>query len=190
MRSFKKYVLTLLFSILPFLAGCSVQLTQADLEGIPQTTEKYSFFGNIPFVYGGDTLELSQKLLKAYTAVVSEKDYPREQCRGVASIHANVAPQGEPSAWAIGMAFIPFWPIQPVNETWTYQLSARIFCNGTLVTQVEFTEQEQVRASLYGKMRSDLVNKASASMHRYLVQRLAYELKTNRHVDQNSVTDY
>ena len=172
-----------------FLSGCSMKLTQGDLEGIPLTDENYSFFGNIPFIYGGDTLELSQDLLKAYTKAASETKFPRESCRGEASIKATVQ-QNEPnSAWSLGI-LIPLWPILPVNETWTYALSARVFCNGTLVHHVEFIEQQDVMAILYGWFRTDIVNKSSKEMHRKLVQRLAFELNTNRQADMNSVSDW
>lgn len=171
------------------LSGCSMKLTQGHLEGIPLTDENYSFFGNIPFIYGRDSLELSQDLLKAYTKAASEQDFPREACRGEATIKATVK-QNEPhSAWNIGI-LIPFWPILPVNETWTYTLSARIFCNGTLVHHVEFIEQQDIRATFYGWFRTDIVNKASKEMHRKLVQRLSYELNSNRLTDLNSASDY
>ena len=166
-----------------------MKLTQGDLEGIPLTDENYSFFGNIPFIYGGDTLELSQDLLKAYTKAASETKFPRESCRGEASIKATVQQNKPNSAWSLGI-LIPLWPILPVNETWTYALSARVFCNGTLVHHVEFIEQQDVMAILYGWFRTDIVNKSSKEMHRKLVQRLAFELNTNRQADMNSVSDY
>ena len=188
MRSIVKFlcIATVLTTV---LSGCSMKLTQGDLEGIPLTDESYSFFGNIPFVYRGDTLELSQDLLRAYTKTASEKDFPRESCRGEATIKATIK-QNEPnSAWNIGL-LIPLWPILPVNESWTYALSARVFCNGTLVRHVEFIEQQDINAILYGHLRTDLVNKASSEMHRKLVQRLAFELNANRLTDLNSVSDY
>jgi hypothetical protein len=55
---------------------------------------------------------------------------------------------------------------------------------------VEFIEQQDVNAILYGRLRTDLVNKASDEMHRKLVQRLAFELNANRLTDLNSVSDY
>jgi hypothetical protein len=171
------------------LSGCSMNLTQGDLENVPLTDEKYSFFGNIPFLYGGDTLELSQDLLRAYTKSASDTEFPRGICRGEATIRASVKQNEPPSAWNIGV-LIPLWPILPVDESWTYSLSARIFCNGTLVRHVEFIEQQDVKAILYGRMRADLVNKASNEMHRKLVQRLAFELNSNRLTDLNSASDY
>ena len=188
MRSIIKF-LSFAIVFTAFLSGCSMNLTQGDLEGIPLTDEKFSFFGNIPFIYGGDSLELSQDLLRAYTKAVSETDFPRSSCRGEATIQATVQ-QNEPnSAWNIGV-LIPLWPILPVNESWTYRLSARIFCNGTLVRHMEFIEQQDINAILYGRLRADLVNKASNEMHRKLVQRLAFELNGNRLTDLNSVSVY
>ena len=177
------------FGFALFLSGCSMKLTQGDLEGIPLTEENYSFFGNIPFIYGGDTLELSQDLLKAYTKAASEQEFPRETCRGEANIKAIVKQNKPPSAWNIGI-LIPFWRILPVNESWTYALSARIFCNGTLVRHVEFFEQQDVITTFYGWFRTDIANKASKEMHRKLVQRLIFELNANRPTDLNSASDY
>ena len=188
MRSIVK-ILCFTTVLVAIFSGCSMKLTQGDLEGIPLTDEKFSFFGNIPFIYGGDSLELSHDLLRAYTKAASETDFPRNSCRGEATIKATVK-QNEPnSAWNIGV-LIPLWPILPVNESWTYELSARVFCNGTLVRHVEFIEQQDVNAILYGRLRTDLVNKASDEMHRKLVQRLAFELNANRLTDLNSVSDY
>lgn len=172
------------------LAGCSVNLSKANLEGIPLTTEKYSFFGNIPMTLGNDTIQLSQDLLRAYTAAASPEIYSREKCRGVAAIKANIVKNQKKSAAIIGAAFIPFWPIMPVDETWSYNLNASIYCNGTLVKHVEFTEEDRIKAVLYGRLRSGMVNKASKEMHRKLVQRLTYELGTNRPADQNSASDF
>ncbi len=173
-----------------FTTGCSVNLTQGNLDGVSLTSEKYSFFGSVSLVYNGDSLELSQNLLRAYTAAASAETYPRETCRGSASIQASVKPNSSGSVLALGATVIPFWPIMPVDETWTYSLNARIFCNGTLVKHVEFSEEEQVKATVYGKLRSGLVNQASDEMHRKLVQRLAFELGQNRPADLNSVSDY
>lgn len=188
MRSIVKFLCSALV-LASVLSGCSMKLTQGNLDGIPLTDEDFSFFGNIPFLYGGDTLELSQDLLRAYTKTASDTDFPRESCRGEASIKAIVVQNEPPSAWNIG-AIIPFWPILPVNESWTYTLSARIFCNGTLVRHVEFIEQQEIKVTLYGQLRTDLVNKASNEMHRKLVQRLTFELNTNRPTDLNSASDY
>ena len=188
MRSIVKFLCAgLIFAGL--LSGCSMNLTQGDLEGIPLTDEKYSFFGSIPFIYGNDTLELSEDLLRAYTKAASTDDFPRESCRGDAKIVATVK-QNEPnSAWNIGI-LIPIWPILPVDESWTYAFTGRIFCNGTLVRHVEFIEQQDINVTFYGRFRTDLVNKASNEMHRKLVQRLAFELNTNRPTDLNSASDH
>lgn len=186
---FNIYFLYFALALASVLSGCSMKLTQGDLEGIPLTDENYSFFGNIPFIYGGDSLELSQDLLRAYTKAASEQDFPREACRGEAAIKATVVQNDPSSAWYLGV-LIPFWPILPVNESWTYSLSARIFCNGTLARHVEFIEQQDVKATFYGRLRTDLVNKSSREMHRKLVQRLTFELNANRQTDMNSVSDY
>ena len=181
------YCLALVFA--SFFSGCSMNLTQGDLEGIPLTKEKYSFFGNIPFIYGGDSLELSHDLLRAYTEAASDTEYPRESCRGEATITANVIQNEPPSIWNIGV-LIPFWPILPVNESWIYKLSARIFCNGALIRHVEFIEQQDIKATLYGRLRTDLVNNAAKEMHRKFVQRLTFELNSNRLTDLNSASDW
>jgi len=170
-------------------SGCSKNLTQGDLDGIPLTDEKYSFFGNIPFIYNSDTLELSQDLLRAYTEAASENDFPRESCRGEATIRTSVKQNKPLSAWNLGL-LIPFWPIVPIDESWTYMLSARIFCNGSLVRHIEFLEQQDIQTYFYGHLRTDLVNKASREMHRKLVQRIAFELNMNRPTDFNSASDY
>lgn len=186
----RKFAHMLFICSMALLAGCSINLTQGDLEGIPQTSEKYSFFGNIPFVYGGDTLELDQNLLKAYTAAASAEAFPRESCRGSATVQASVVNNSKGSAWALGATIIPFWPVQPVDESWTYKLDARIFCNGTLVKHVEFSEEGAIKASLYGKLRSDLVNQMSGELHRKIVQRLSFELSDNRPADMNIMSDF
>ena len=114
MRSIVKF---LCFAVVleAILSGCSMKLTQGDLEGVPLTDETYSFFGNIPFVYRGDSLELSQDLLRAYTKAADETDFPRESCRGEATIKATVKQNEPKSAWNIGL-LIPFWPILPVTK--------------------------------------------------------------------------
>ena len=176
MHLFKIFFRLCGITALTFLVGCSTDLTKANLENIPLTKEKFSFFGNIPFIYGGDTLHLDDNLLRAYTAAASAEAFPRERCRGDAVVRAQVQKNEPRSAWTLGAVIIPFWPILPVNETLTYSLDARIFCNGTLVKHVEFTEQERIKATVYGRMRSDILNEASEKMHRKLVQRLAFEL--------------
>ena len=172
-----------------FLAGCSVDLTQANLEGVSLTTEKFSLFGSIPVIVNGDSLEMSQDLMRAYTAAADAEAFPREHCRGVAAVQAQVQQNTPASAWGLGATIIPFWPALPVDETWTYTLSARIFCDGTLVKRVEFTEEARVQAFWFGMMRSDLLNEASNEMHKKLVQRLSFELR-NRQADLNSASDY
>ncbi len=148
MRSIVKFLCTA-FILAPILAGCSMKLTQGDLEGVPQTEESFSFFGNIPFIYGSDSLELSQDLLRAYTKAASETEFPRETCRGEAIIKANVVQNEPPSAWNLGV-LIPFWPLLPVNESWTYTLSARVFCNAWLEASScsNFTDFQARRAKI------------------------------------------
>lgn len=116
-RSKRKISVLIATILLAFLSGCSVNLQQGNLENIPLTQEKFSFFGNIPFVYGGDSLELSQDLLRAYTAAATPEDYPRNSCRGNAEIIASVKQESAPSSWTLGAVIIPFWPILPVDET-------------------------------------------------------------------------
>lgn len=181
----RKFAHIFILCSIALLAGCSVNLTRGDLEGIPQTTEKYSFFGNIPFIYGGDTLELDQNLLRAYTVAASAEAYPRESCRGDATVQASVEKKDKGSAWTLGAVIIPFWPIMPVNETWTYSVDARVFCNGILVKHVEFSEEGSVKASFYGRLRSDLLNDMSDELHRKIVQRLTFELSDDRPADMN-----
>ena len=189
MRFIRNILLLTAAVAVPFLAGCSVDLTHSDLEGVPLTAEKFSFFGSIPVVVNGDSIELSQDLLRAYTAAADAEAFPREHCRGVAAVQAQVR-QNEPAgAWGLGATIFPFWPALPVDETWTYTLSVRIFCDGTLVKRVEFTEESRVQAFWYGMLRSDLLNAASSEMHKKLVQRLSFELR-NRQADLNSASDY
>lgn len=171
------------------LAGCSVNLSQGNLEGVSLTNEKYSFFGQIPLIFGNDTIPLNDNLLRAYTATASAEEFPREHCRGIAAVQAKVTRNEQGSAWILGAVIIPIWPAMPVDETWNYTLIAQIFCDGTLVKHVEFTEEESVKAFWYGMLRSNLVNDASSEMHRKLVQRLAFELG-ERAADLNSASDY
>lgn len=170
--------------------GCSVNLLQGDLENVPLTEEKYSFFGKMPLIYGGDSLEISQDLLKAYTAAASPETYPRNSCRGSASIVAEVTQESPRSSWTLGAVIVPFWPILPVDETLNFALTARIFCNGELVRRIEFSEEERIQATVYGRLRSDLINKAAQRMHRKLVERLRFELEESRQTDMNAVLSY
>ncbi|MCF0224022.1 MAG: hypothetical protein HUK20_07115 [Fibrobacter sp.] len=181
-------LLILLTAVL--FSGCSVNLAQANLEGIPLTTEKYSFFGSIPLLFNQDSIELSQNLLKAYTAAVDAQDYPRDKCRGSAKIRVEVNSLDSANAMSLGLAFIPLWPYMPIDERWTYKLDARIFCEGTLVRHILFDEEARLKATFYGRLRSDLLNKTSAEMHRKLVERLTYELTTSRPADLNIVSDF
>ena len=78
----------------------------------------------------------------------------------------------------------------PVDETWTYMLKVQIHCDGVLVKQAEYKEEETIKANLYGKLRSDLLNGASKDMHRKLVQRLAFELNYPYNADMGVRSDY
>lgn len=176
MKHFLFFRIPAFFVTALFLCSCSINLTQGFADSDLQTDEKFSFFGEIPLIYGGDSLSLDESLLKAYTAAASAKAFPREHCRGAATVQASVTENSEKSAWSLGATFIPFWPILPVDETLSYKLTARIFCDGALVRFVQLTESVRIEATLYGIMRSDLINKASREMHQKLVQRLAFEL--------------
>ena len=175
--------------------GCSVQLTRGDTEKkVDPDTKAQSaealLFRHIPLIVGTDTLWLEQDLLFSYNSAVTQSAYPQPQCQGSAQVLANVRQNGQTGAESIPLVIFPFWPIQPVDETWTYKLSAQIHCEGAIVKQVEFTEEETIQATLYGKLRSDLLNQASKEMHRKLAHRLAFELDYRYNADLNSVSDY
>ncbi len=163
-------------------AGCSTSLTKYDLQDYPKTIP---FFEPITISYAGTTSVLDTNLQRAYSFAVDTLNYPMESCRGVAHIDASVTPDGESSSWNIGAAFIPFWPMLPVSETWHYRMEARIFCHGTLTLKVELEESEHVKAFWYGRMRADLVNDASQEMHRKLLERLKFETRLVRNTDLN-----
>ena len=169
------------------LAACSVNLAKYDLQDYPKTL---AFFEPISLSFNGHETYLENNLQRAYTAAVDTVSYPMESCRGVAHITASVTDDAEKSLWGIGAAFIPFWPVLPVSETWHYHMETRIFCNGTLTFKGEFDESEHVEAVFYGKMRSDLVNAASQEMHRKLLERLRYETHLGRAADLNVSRDY
>lgn len=178
---------SLVFAGCALLAGCSMNLTKYDLQEYPKTIP---FFEPITIAYGGDTLYLDTNLQRAYTRVIDTLSYPMESCRGVAHIDASVAQDEQPSAWNVGLAFVPFWPIAPVKETWTYRMDVRIFCNGSLTFKAELEESEHVDAFWYGKFRADLVNDASQEMHRKLLERIRYETQLGRNTDLNSAQDF
>ena len=175
--------------------GCSVQLTRGDMEknvdsGSSAQSAEVLLFRNIPLILGTDTLWLEQDLLFAYNRASAQGAYPQPQCQGSAQILANVQQNGQTGAESIPLVIFPFWPVQPVDETWTYKLDAQIRCEGAVVKQVEFTEEETIQATLYGKLRSDLLNQASMEMHRKLIHRLAFELDYRYNADLNSASDY
>jgi hypothetical protein len=169
------------------LAGCSTSLTKYDLQEFPKTIP---FFEPITLTFGEKTVYLDTNLQRAYSFAVDSASYPMESCRGVAHIDATVTSDDEPSAWNIGAAIIPFWPMLPVSETWHYHMEARIFCHGALTFKVEFDESEHVKAFWYGRMRADLVNDASQEMHRKLLERLKFETRLGRNTDLNLAQDF
>jgi hypothetical protein len=178
---------SLVFAGCALLAGCSMSLTKYDLQEYPKTIP---FFEPITIAYGGDTLSLDTNLQRAYTRVIDTLSYPMESCRGVAHIDASVTQDEQPSAWNVGLAFVPFWPFAPVKETWTYRMDVRIFCNGSLTFKAELEESEHVDAFWFGKFRAGLVNDASQEMHRKLLERIRYETQLGRNTDLNSAQDF
>ncbi len=186
----------LLWSSALLASACSVNLVQGD--AIRETTanqtevqdESPLLFTGIPLILGNDTLQLAQDLLREYDRAAPRDIYPRERCAGLASILAQVEQNAEATPWSIPLFIIPFWPVMPIDETWTYTLRLQIHCDGTLVKQAEYKEEETLRAELYGKLRSDLLNSASKDMHRKLVQRLAFELDYRYNADMGTRSDY
>ena len=168
-------------------AGCSMSLTKYDLQEYPKTVP---FFEPITITYAGKTAYLDTNLQRAYTRVIDTVSYPMESCRGVAHIDASVKQDEPQSAWNIGLAFFPFWPVLPVSETWVYKMDVRIFCNGSLTFKAELEESEHMEALWYGKFRADLVNDASQEMHRKLLERIRYETQLGRRTDLNSAQDF
>ncbi len=186
----------LLWSSALLVSACSVNLVQGDQGNgafnAPNHTHADSapLFDKIPLILGNDTLWLSESLRKEYDRAANQDFYPREKCNGSASILAQVVQNAEATPWSIPLFVIPFWPVMPVDETWTYTLKVQIHCDGVLVKQAEYKEEETVKADLYGKMRSDLLNAASKDMHRKLVQRLAFELNYPYNTDMGMRSDY
>lgn len=167
------------------ITSCSMNLTH--LDGI-DTPQLIPFFEPISIRYDGKEQMLDVQLQRAYTTAVDTSAYPMESCRGNIDIEVSVNQDSKQkgSAWYIPVAIFPLWPTMPVNETWTYQANVRIFCNGSLAFKAQFQESEKIEAFWYGKLRSDLVNKASQAMHQRLLNRLKYELQMNRHTDLNA----
>jgi hypothetical protein len=186
----------LLWSSALLASACSVNLVQGDQGNgafyAPNHTHADSapLFNKIPLILGADTLWLSEGLRQEYNRAANQDVYPREKCNGSASILAQVVQNAEATPWSIPLFVIPFWPIMPVDETWTYTLKVQIHCDGVLVKQAEYKEEETVKADLYGKLRSDLLNEASRDMHRKLVQRLAFELNYPYNADMGVRSDY
>lgn len=165
--------------------SCSIDLTR--LSGLDQP-KTIPFFEPITINYGGESILLDVQLQRAYTAAVDTSIYPMETCRGNINIDATVQQNSEEtgSVWATPLILIPIWPVMPVDETLKYHMTTHIFCNGSLTFKAEFEESELVRATLYGMLRSDLVNKASEAMHQRLLNRLKYELQLKRNSDLNA----
>ena len=191
MQPLRHILLPTLWTMALFISACSVNLTRGTTPSAPKgATEATALFKSIPLILGSDTLWLEQDLLAAYNHAVPNEIFPQRHCRGTAKIWAQVNQNTAPPVWSLPLAIIPFWPIMPVDETWTYNLEARIYCDEVLVKHVNFTEEETVQAYFYGKMRSDLLNDASENMHRKLVQRFAFELNYGFSADLGSRSDY
>lgn len=171
------------FATQVLLTSCSTNLTSLSQIDYPKTIP---FFEPISLFYNGNRQLLDPQLQRAYTAAVDTTAYPMESCRGNIDITANVIQDSDNSSWYVPATVIPFWPVMPVDETWNYHMTVRIYCNGTLTYKAELDESEKIKAFWYGKLRSDLVNDASEAMHKRLLERLKYELKPNRNSDLNS----
>lgn len=186
----------LLWSLALLASACSVNLVQGDqgdgsFNVLNQAQANPTpLFDKIPLILGSDSLWLSENLRQEYDRAANQDVYPRDKCNGTASIRAQVVQNAEATPWSIPLFVIPFWPVMPVDETWTYTLNVQIHCDGVLVKQAEYKEEETVKANLYGKLRSDLLNGASKDMHRKLVQRLAFELNYPYNADMGMRSDY
>ena len=181
----------LLWNLAILASACSVNLVQGD-NAIKEksSSEQKSLFNKISLTLGNDTLWLAQGLLDEYNQAIPQEVYPSDRCTGSANIQAQVAQNAEASHWSIPLFVIPFWPVMPVDETWTYTLQVQILCDGVVAKQAEYREEETIRAEFYGKLRSDLLNKASRDMHQKLVQRFAFELNYNYNADMGVRSDY
>lgn len=173
------------------LQACSIDLTtfnKADME----FSDTKPIFKEINLYYAGQKQALPNEALQAYSSVFDTLTYPASKCYATADIIATVdkATQKKGSAWYIGAIIIPFWPIQPVNEDWTYNLTATVYCEETIIHNFEFTESTHIQAFWFGSLRSDLVNQASQEMHRKFIERLKFETSDTRQADLNSASDY
>lgn len=189
---FRSYIRTLLlWSSALSIGACSVNLIQGDKIADTEPTQTGKpLFKKISFSLGNDTLWLSQELLEAYNRAAPNDLYPRDKCDGSANIQAQVMQNAPANPWSIPLLVILIWPITPIDETWIYLLKVQISCDGVLVKQAEYREEETIRAQWYGKLRSDLLNNASRDMHRKLVQRLAFELNYPYNADMGTRSDY
>lgn len=172
------------------LCGCSINLAKPSGIENSNSTQGPSFFTDFSILFNGNKILPSQELEQEYNSAIDLAKYPKEQCSGKIQIDVAIQQGQESSPWAIPLAFIPIWPLQPVDETWSYFFSSEFICNKTIVKKINFTESQKIRATFYGKLRSDLVNEASREMHSKLIHRLAFELQENRPADLNSAQDF
>lgn len=180
----------LLWNLAILASACSVNLVQGDEAFKVEPPKQQPLFDKISLTLGNDTLWLAQGLLDEYNQAIPQEVYPSDRCTGSANIQAQVAQNAEASPWSIPLFIIPFWPVMPVDETWTYTLQVQILCDGVVAKQAEYREEESIRAEFYGKLRGDLLNKASRDMHQKLVQRFAFELNYNYNADMGIRSDY
>lgn len=179
----------LLTAVFLLFSGCSINLTTIGNEKGVSTSEA-PFFSNMTLFHNGKALALSKSLQNEYSKAINVNAYPSSSCYGTANIQTSVkgADKVPGDAWYIATAFIPIFPIKPVNEDWTYRFSAKIYCENMLVHQYEFIESEHVEAFWFGALRSDLVNEASATMHKKLIERLKFEMNEKRQTDFNAIS--
>lgn len=180
-----------LFLGMLFLQACSINLTTLESAGAEPSDTKL-IFKEINLYYAGQRLPLPNSMLQVYSSVFDTSAYPTSKCYATANILATVEKpkQANGSSWYIGAVIIPFWPAQPVNEDWTYKLSAKVYCDGTIIHNFEFTESAHIQAFWFGALRSDLVNRASSEMHSKFIERLKFEISNTRQADLNSASDY
>lgn len=173
------------------LQACSIDLTTLDKAGM-EISDTNPIFKEINLYYAGQKKPLPNDMLQAYSSVFDSLTYPASKCFATADIVATVekSKQNSGSAWYIGAIIVPFWPAQPVNEDWTYKLSAKIYCDETIIHNFEFIESSHIQAFWFGALRSDLVNQASREMHRKFMERLKFETSDTRQADLNSASDY
>ena len=180
-----------LFVCTLILGACSINLTTLG-KTASETSSEFPLFREINLYYAGQRIPLPDNTLQAYSAALDSSAYPADKCQATADILVTIEKpkRKSGSAWYIGSLIVPFWPAQPVNEDWIYKLSAKIYCEQSLIHNFEFTESAHIQAFWYGALRSDLVNKASQEMHRKFMDRLKFETSDTRQADLNSASDY